>query len=361
MSTIWEIQEIEEIIKAALIKDLGQHKGEARYSCYTNAREYLLKNIFDEIGKQQPELTDHGPSHIKNVLQNAQDLLGPCIGNLNSLTNEYENGKLNGMELYILGLSILFHDVGNIFKREEHQKQIGPIYDAARPPQGGSEDGQEKITILSICKAHCGDGLDGSENTLAFVDPHAKLERLPIRPNILAPILRFADELAEGEQRTSHYMVTKRNYSNNSLKYHQYALSKAVDIDRPNNRINLMYNITLTTDDCSNSSNGHHGPIISIKELKSFLEFAYERIEKLNQERQYAKHYCNFLEPFKETQATFNFWYKGQLLPLDISPIVFSDLIVPGAPQKKLAERDQHYIPDMLIDNIGNAIINLNG
>lgn len=357
MSSIWETLEFEEIIEAALIRDLNETHGKIRFGYYTTAREYLLVNVLEEIKRAQPNMSDHGPKHIKNVLQNIQELLGSSLGEWDRTKKTLSGGELNGMELYILGLSALFHDVGNVFTRKEHQLKIGPIYDAARPPKGTNKEAHEKVTILNICKAHCGDGFDGSKNTLAFVDEHAKLEHFAIRPNMLAPILRFADELAEGPQRTSHYMVNKHKYPKSSVLFHQYALSKSVDIDRAHNRIRLQYHINLQLPgDTGDSGLLSHGPTISIDELAKFLKFSYQRIEKVNQERQYAKHYCNLLEPFKETSAVFNFWYKRRLIPVDLTPVQFTDLVVPGDLQKSLIQRDNHYKPDLLISNLTSAI-----
>lgn len=357
MSYIWETLEIEEIILAALIRDLDRSHGDDRFGCYTTVRKNLLENVLEEIKKIQPDMTDHGPKHIRNVLENIQDLLGDSTGHWDRTSKKLEQGALNGMELYILGLAALFHDVGNIFKREEHQKQIGPIYDYVRPTIGGNQDSEEKSIILDICKAHCGDGLDGSKNTLGFVTDRSKLARQEIRPMLLAPILRFADELAEGEQRTSHYLIQRHNYPEGSVKFHQYALSSNVDIDRAHGRIRLKYHITLRLPDESETERfQHHGPLVSTDDLAEFLMTVYHRIEKVNQERQYAKFYCPLLEPFKETSATFNFWHKGRELPIDLQPVIFSDLVVPGDPQKTVVERDNLYNPDQLIVRLTEAM-----
>ncbi len=162
MTYIWETLEFEEIIKAALIRDLLQTHGDTRFGFYTTARKHLLEDILDEIKRIQPNITDHGPKHIRNVLENIKDLLGSSIGEWNNESRKLSNGDLNGMELYVLGLSALFHDVGNVFSRTEHQKQIGPIYDCAMGGNGGNRGNQgdeQKKLILDICKAHCGEGI----------------------------------------------------------------------------------------------------------------------------------------------------------------------------------------------------------
>ena len=357
MTYIWETLEFEEIIKAALIRDLQQAHGDTRFGYYTTARKHLLEDILDEIKRIQPNRTDHGPKHVCDVLQNIQDLLGTSIGKLDNASRILSEGELNGVELYVLGLSALFHDVGNVFKRDDHQKQIAPIYDLAMSSNGGNQDAEQKQLILDICKAHCGEGLDGSKNTLQFVSNRSKIERKEIRPSMLAPILRFADELAEGEQRTSHFMIRQHKYPNRSIQFHRYALSSNVDIDRDHGRILLKYHITLRLpNEADNDGSSTHGPVISTRGLKKFLTFIYERIEKLNQERQYAKHYCRLLDPFKETSASFMFWYKQRQIPVGLSPVVFSDLVVPGDPQKGVVERNSEYKKAGLIRKLSDAI-----
>lgn len=346
---IWQERKIENLTEEKLKDDLDDAQAKARFGHYTTARKNLLVNLFSEIGKLQPDLTDHGSLHIKDVLDNAFELLGDDIGNLKS------------MELYCLTMSILFHDVGNFFDRDKHRKLISPIYDKARPSDGGNEDAEEKRIILSICEAHCGKHADGTNiNTLQDVIDRGRLERQTIRPNILAPILRLADELAEGEQRTSYYMIKRHSYSEENMIYHKYANSTKVDIDRIEGRICLTYNIKLNL-----SKSSTNPGIISLEELDEFLPFIYGRAFKLNQERQYAKHYCNLLDPFKRTTVTINFTsheesdfggYHGRPLSVPLEPVVMSDLIVPGDKAKSFVEYDEAYEPKTLINSVDKAI-----
>jgi len=361
MTYIWETLEFEEMIQSALVRDLHKTHGDARFGYYTTARKHLLEDVLEEIKRIQPNMTDHGPRHIRDVLQNMRDLLGTSVGDWDNELKTLTEAGLNGVELYILGLSALFHDVGNVFERDQHQIQIAPIYDLAMPNNGGNQDVEQKQLVLDICKAHCGEGFDGSKNTLQFVSDRSKIERKEIHPNMLAPILRFADELAEGEQRTSRFMIKQHEYPNKSIQFHRYAVSSNVDIDRAHGRIRLKYHITLRLpQDPDNDSSLDHGPVISTRSLKPFLAFVYRRIEKVNQERQYAKHYCSLLAPFKETSASFVFWYKKREIPVGLPPVMFSDLVVPGDPQKGVVERNSEYKQVDLIRKLSVAIETMN-
>lgn len=349
MSYTWETLEIEQKIQTALIRDLGRTHGDTRFGYYVTTRSHLLENVLEEIKAVQPTMTDHGPKHIRDVLQNIDDLLGDSIGRWDRDKKELQVGALNGMELYILGLTALFHDVGNVFERSEHQKQIGLIYDSARPALNGFRNHEEKQITLDICKAHCGDGVDGSKNTLQFVAERSKLDRKEVRPKLIAPILRFADELAEGEQRTSHLMMRLHAYPKESIPFHLYASCSSVDIDRSHGRICLKYHIALSLPGEEEVEMNRNSSTICTTNLTEFLDFVYRRIEKLNQERQYAKHYCALLDIFKETSASLNFWYRGQPVPVDLPAIVMSDLVVPNDPQKSVVDRDNQYRPTDLV------------
>lgn len=349
---IWVIKPIEQLTEAKLIEELGAVNGESRFSHYINARKNLLINVLPEISRLQTDLTDHGPNHIGNVLKNAYELLG----------NEID--KLNCIELYCLVMSILFHDVGNFFDRNEHQKKISQIFDMARTITTSNEDLDEKKIILNICEAHCGKHADGSPiDTLKDVFDYYKLDSIKIRPNVLAPILRFADELAEGEQRTSYYMNKAGFYSEASKLYHNYSKSVKVDIDREKNRICLTYHILLKLTDSVTDSG-----IVTIEELPRFLEFCYSRIAKLDQERQYAKFFCEYLAPFKQTTVQFNFWcdiqtdfggYEKKQIPFNIEPVIMTDLVVPGDTSKTIIQYNTKYDPEILVKCLQECINNL--
>src|SRR5688572_8202023 len=100
------LTEIEELCKKQVTKVFGQ----ATWAEYEVARGKVFKDLLPHIRASEPFLTDHGPDHIVHVFNNALELLGRerCIGK--------DTAKaLAPAELYLLVLSILFHDVGNVF------------------------------------------------------------------------------------------------------------------------------------------------------------------------------------------------------------------------------------------------------
>lgn len=331
----WEVLKIEETLKKALVRQFQRTKGEELYSDYVQARKCLIEDILPEIRAKVPELTDHGPAHIANVLNNIDKLLDGCIK------------ELSGIELYCLCLSALFHDVGNLFGREEHNRNINEIYDHVR--RSNPKYRQEKYIVLRACEAHCGLTSDGSMDTLKIVDEHAQLCDEKVRLRKIAALLRFADELAEGPQRTSAYMVSKHGYSETSEIYHKYATITSINIDRGGKRIALTYNIGLNVD---------NGAMTVIEEtnFRELLNFIYKRTIKLEQERKYTKFYCDYLEQFKETQVQFNFWLESDLVDMGLLPVTFSDIVIPGDDEKTIPQRDGSYEIETLLQKIRSQV-----
>jgi hypothetical protein len=325
----WEIQKIEALLKKKL--DEKGPTGEAIYGDYTGARRALDEDVLAEIKKKVPEMTDHGVDHVIHVLDNIYRLLENVIG------------ELSEIELYALCVSTLFHDVGNIKGRDAHEKNISDIYNFVRGEKHNRYRA-EKNAITAIAGAHGGKTRDGSSDTIKPLSSSMYLHKEAIRAKELAAVLRFADELAEGPQRTSAYMLDRHQYSEDSAIYHAYADMTNVIIDKGNGRIALDYFIDVTFKDDDLYVN-------SIK-LSKMLIFIYQRIIKLDQERKYTKHYCNWISTFTNTSATLNFLINNEPIDLNLSPIILSDLVVPGEKTKNIDDEYPDYEADKLVGKI---------
>ena len=339
---MWSKRIIEEITQQKLIDELSKDPGEERFALYLTARKHLVEQVLPQIARILPDYTDHGASHVSNVLDNVAKLLG-----LEDINAETYPTDLSGVELYCLILSILFHDVGNIFGREEHQHRVAEIYDFVRSVL----EKQERKIVLITTAAHCSDVSDGSQDTLKDLIGDFQLERRRIRVQEIASILRFADELAEGPQRTSLFMQKYHQYSPESEIFHQYSTITEVIIDRGNQRIALTYDIDINTNGSKRISNEDEA------KLRELLAFIYKRICKLNQERKYAKHYCELLSPFKETAVAFNFSIDHRPYDLDFPRSVpLTDLVVPGDKEKEFPEYHGEFEVDKVIERIRNKL-----
>ncbi len=333
---VWTERLIEKITLESLIQDLGESAGKERFGFYTTTRKHIVQDILPQIRAVLPNHTDHGIDHVANVLDNAGLLL------------DIENNKdsISGMEMYSLILAILFHDAGNIYGRDDHQRKISDIYDYCRAV--AHCDLGEKMMVMKTTEAHCGKAADGSNDTLKELNPDNVIVcGKPVRLRYIAAILRFADELAEGPIRTSLYMQKKYFYKRNSMIFHNYANTIRVDIDPRNYRIALTYHIVVKTNRKGELSNAE------TNKIEILFAYLYRRINKLNQERKYAKHYCDLLSSFKAVTINFNFWIRGKVYALGLpSPFTLTDLVVPGDDEKQLHEYSDVYRFDNIIAKI---------
>lgn len=290
---MWEDTKLEEQMKEKLSQGYNSREAKMYYRQYESAKDYLEKHIFSNIPAVETQLTDHTEKHIENVLKNAHKLLCDEIDNFNAA------------EFYLLCMCILFHDCGNIHGRTEHEKNIVDIYDAIVGDDATRT--QERRLVLSVVKAHSGMSRKGDKDTLIDVVERTSLYDKEIKLREIAGILRLADELAEGPQRTSSYILghntkleegeIKPIINNTSIIYHKYASVTHIFIDKGNGRIALTYNIEI--------------PINQVT-FTELLNFIYKRIVKLDAERRYCKYYAPSLEKLKRTEATINIYHKGE-------------------------------------------------
>jgi hypothetical protein len=340
----WQEMVFERKMRAALKAEFGPARGEGFYSRYIFARGLLSKDILPSIMAVEPALTDHGPQHIRNVMENVYSLLPDGYHKKVPVKMRvgWEKHHLAARDQYMLAHLVLFHDVGNIFGRKGHQDQISQVYDyvwgehTRRHPE-------EKEIIVRGAGAHCGEALDGSKDTLAELSDVEYFEGGNVRLREISSLLRFADELAEGPQRTSEFMRRMGKYPQGSKVFHDYAAATRVNIDRTRGRIVLRYDFHI--EQLGNPKGAY-------SRLKELLVFTYERITKLDQERKYSRFYSELLSPFAVTIATFCFWVNGKPSDLNLDPIIFDDKIVPGDLTANILDFGEAYEPDAIIKTL---------
>lgn len=312
---MWSNTKIEDYLNKELFSKFKKEDAEVYYTLYVSAKKYLCENIYSEIKVVEPNLTDHSDKHIQNVLETSWNLIS-------------DGNKINCfevLEIYLLCVCILFHDVGNVSGREGHNVKVADIYNKIRGNDINCN--QERQLVLRIVRAHCGTSKRGDKDTLLDVDVQSHLYGSKIRMREIAAILRFADELSEGPQRTSQYMFESGKFANASLVYHKYASVTQIHIDSGNGRLILTYNVDF--------------PVEDSVDFKDLLRFIYKRIIKLDTERRYYKYYASSLDKLKKTEASINFTVDGDICDYDLPKICLED-------KYSLVEED--------IDNLINSI-----
>ena len=315
-----------------VLADFEEKRGRELIRAYEHTWSKLQQDVYENIRSKEPSLTDHGATHVSNVKDNVISLL--C-----------ENGAvpdLTGVEMYCLGMLVLFHDAGNVYGRNDHHNKVARVFDRIRGT--GAALRREKTLIVRAARAHTGTAQDGSHDTLKELGNNENLEGRPVRLREIAAILRFADELAEGPQRTSDFMQSEGLYDRDSEIFHDYASSTHIFIDRALGRIVATYEIDLRRSDTDETRRTY---------LAELLTLAYKRLVKLDQERQYARHYSRLLGPFRSTEAKFNFHCAGDVLDIDMLPLKLTDMVViPGQNGVDVSTMDRAYDIEKLVSRL---------
>lgn len=175
-------------------------------------------------------LTDHGPEHIKTVIKRATQLVASM---------KPDDG-LNPFEVYVLLMAIHVHDVGNILSRNGHEVNSTIVIDHLKDTLV-KYDRIEWSAIYDIASAHGGGEKDKISKLPESPEP---IHNIEVRFQLLAAILKFADELAEDSSRAARYLVELEKVPELSMIYHEYALSlHSIKISTKDRLVNMYFDI----------------------------------------------------------------------------------------------------------------------
>lgn len=238
--------------------------------------------MFHELGL----LTDHGPGHIRMLIKRISTILEGC---------EIE---LTPFEVYVLLLSVHFHDTGNILGRHKHSFKALDIIDKFKGFDILKLDRFIWDEVFEIANSHAGEIKD---------DPIGKLNDSPptseqkIRRKLLAALLRFSDELAENRTRAARYFLISEGLPKESIIYHLYAdCLDSIDIDQRDHTIKMFFKVNydlLNPIEKLDFKKGKNGDIKLGKNGKPIKEwittFLMEEIYLRTLKTHYERIYCS--------------------------------------------------------------------
>ncbi|OQC17521.1 MAG: hypothetical protein BWX72_00395 [Firmicutes bacterium ADurb.Bin080] len=232
----------------------------------TKKIEYL-KEILDK--NPIVYLNDHGPNHSRKVIEKVSEMLW-----------YFKDGHLSKYESFILLCAIQFHDIGNIYGREDHEKRIKEIIESDFKTL--FPDSIEKRVIEKIAMVHGGKILDDKDtiSRLSIVKP---LFEKKVRKRLLAALLRFGDELADDSSRADKLGIELGIITPSSEIHHYYSSSlHTVNIreDAENNNLFLDLHYEFESDIIDKKFN-------TIEGEKYLLDEIYDRTLKMERERRY--------------------------------------------------------------------------
>jgi hypothetical protein len=236
-----------------------------------NQKAAARQALLEDLDRAEPlvYLNAHGAGHVEKVIGKAFELL------------KQTGCAITAYEGYLLLCAIQFHDVGNIFGRDRHEQKCRTIMDQAC--RQIIKDTAERNAISHISMVH-GGCWGTSLDTIGSLLPERTLFGAPVRMQLLAAVLRFADELADDSSRADRAAMDNNLIPAEGLIYHRYSESlHTVDV-KPNS-IELSYEFESS---------------LAFKTLKKggkskfLLDEIYSRTLKMERERRYC---MRFLRP----------------------------------------------------------------
>jgi hypothetical protein len=152
----------------------------------------LLNQMYPHVEGQLKGYPDHGPNHILRIMDLCEKMLKNNIPSASEAFSSMKSETLNFYEFYILLSGIVWHDIGNLIERSNHNKHIITV--ANRLKNIVFPDSIMKKYVIQIGEAHTGD--DGVRSSIDLDDASYRNEEVNLR--FIGAILRLADELDEG-------------------------------------------------------------------------------------------------------------------------------------------------------------------
>jgi len=236
-------------------------------------------------------LTDHGPKHIELVMGRASQLVRTEKSLRSDGTKEkfYET-CLSPYEIFILAVGIHFHDIGNMYGREGHEQRIR---EEMQKVGALTIPLHEKTLISQIAACHSGT-IDGSKDTIQFLKPETQSDgHATYRPQVVAAVLRLADELADEHSRADNYgLLRPDQLPETCLLFHKYAEGLRVSIAPLAGYISLQF--SLYEEDLKTPYKKKKKDAALFEQF--LLDEIYERTLKTYVEMQYCGRYMRALE-----------------------------------------------------------------
>jgi len=297
------------------------------YDRFTRIDAYLNKEIHPTINQGAAAsdggwLTDHGPGHIVTVIRRACDML---------FDSASDDCVLTPYECYVLLLAIHFHDVGNVFGRDEHEKKITEVMVRIGSNILGDDSPQKRL-VRDIAMAH-GGYVNGDSNTIGQLSYEWRVDTTTPRAHVLAGILRFADELADDCTRTKRFLIDQSGVSEllaGSEIYHHYAdRLRKVEPSRREGSIKLRFELDVEKDNNLIAKKCQKG-----SEKKYLLDEIFDRALKMHCEHVYCTKYMQPLVYFNRIDVEIHICSQKYMDVLNTIRFSMQDSAYPKAPRK---------------------------
>ena len=298
---------------------------------YQAILSYLETNVYRFIDAGLASLSEenglytlHNKDHFDEVVKYAGELLG-C-------TNESANfTHLSAYELFILLVAIRLHDAGNMYGRENHERQAYNIF--LKMGDAVGRDRIEKSFIAEIAQAHGGRAADGSKDTIGQLEWNISYRNLHIRARVIAALVRFADEICESQNRAANVLLEDGKVKGENEVFHKYASCITSVTVVPTATVNpttlvekgcpkeIVLEFNIDAEDCARKwGKTQDGRLVEV----DLIEEIFLRLEKMFREREYCVKYMREICNVVLIKAIINVWRDVQREGIVIRELVWS-------------------------------------
>jgi hypothetical protein len=179
---------------------------------------------------------NHGPSHIKRVLEHLDQLLGPDPTRI-----------INPYELYLTMMSVLYHDVGILGGRSRHADRSGEFLYQKEEDNRYIFDSRDREIIRAAVVSHSS-SKDIDDECSVFQEAEIIRNHI-VRPRTVAALVRFADELDEDHRRADP-LIEKRIGVGEESRFYWRFCQRILGIKADRDRLIININIKFEPDDC---------------------------------------------------------------------------------------------------------------
>jgi hypothetical protein len=259
---------------------------------YILFKHILFDQFYDLVREKHPGYTDHSHKHIKGILKKANDLCSHRI----DPNNDNHSDFLNIYEVYLLLMSIIFHDVAMIIEKREGHAEIQDIlklFDNVILLE------EEKEWIRKIVKCHTS---SADINIEIPFDEKLVSADYKIHPRFIAAMLRLADELDESKARANIIGLETGSIPKNQIIFHE--ISKAFDGISPSTisqSINIELSVRKSQLFRKYKKLQKTGQVIFVDEI-------LDRIEKINNERKYCMSFTKYYIEYSSIELKLFIW-----------------------------------------------------
>jgi len=163
---------------------------------YASAKSLLTDSYFPYISDAIPWHTRHDIGHVDRVLEKLHFFLVPHL----QLENVAKDKTIDLMSLNLLLNATLWHDIGNLYGRVEHNKNMKHVFGENKD---SFYDSALADWIVKVAQAHFGEnGINAIGRKTVLIGNSL------LFPQFLAALLRISDEMEEDYRRVEERLIS---------------------------------------------------------------------------------------------------------------------------------------------------------